>query len=106
MAELAPWLTKEAELPLSQPPAESEKLPLAPWVTPPANAPWLEKPIDASGPMPGPIDAAWAGVKRGISDIGQSAETISGKPTPVAPDTNPAAAPYEWRDLAEPIGRG
>lgn len=57
--------------------------------------------------MPGPLDAAWAGVKHSFSDLGQSAEVIQGqKPTPQAADDNPAAAPFEMRDLYEPFGRG
>lgn len=96
MAELAPWLTADATpLPLSSPPPDEDKGDVAPWLKP-------EKKDDA-GPMPGPIDALTAGVKHAVSDVGQSTEALEGKtPTPAASDTNPAASPFEMRDLLEP----
>jgi hypothetical protein len=58
--------------------------------------------------MPGPWDAFTSGVKRSISDVGQSAQVISGSsaPTPVAPEDNPAAESFGWRDLREPLAQG
>src|SRR6266852_2049400 len=83
----------EVEKPLSTPSG-----PTAGW-----GSPDEPKPIDTSGPMPGPLDAAWAGVKHSISGVEQSAETLEGKqPTPVAPDTSPAASSFELRDILEP----
>src|SRR5882672_12514700 len=96
----------EVPLPLSTPPSGSDG-----WGTPavtktdgwgsPAPEP------DTSAPMPGPLDAAWAGAKHSFSDLAQSTEVAQGqKPTPQTADENPAAAPFEMRDLYEPYARG
>lgn len=86
------------------PPSETpEPKPLS---APSASSGWGPPADEAkpeSGPMPGPIDSLVAGVKKSISDLGQSAEVASGKkPTDVPPDTNPAAAPFAWKDALEP----
>jgi hypothetical protein len=96
MAEVAPWLTAQNDIPSQQvpPPATEEKPPVAPW---------LKLPEPDTGPMPGPIDALTAGLKRSFSDISQSGEALEGKkPTQVAPDTSPAAAPFTWSDVLQP----
>src|SRR5712671_5263144 len=86
----------------------------APTDAPAAAAGWgppvepAKPPAEPESPMPGPIDAFVSGVKRSISDVGQSAEVIRGSsaPTPVAPEDSPAAESFGWRDLTEPINRG
>lgn len=57
---------------------------------------------DTSGPMPGIGEAAVQGIKRGLGDVGQSVTLDTNR----TPETSPAASDFEWRDLAEPIGRG
>src|SRR5882724_2736437 len=94
-------------LPLSEPPPDKDKG----WGPPAEAAPvkgWgAPAPEPDSGPMPGPIDALTAGFQHSLQDIGQSVETVKGqKPTPQAADENPAAAPFEMRDLYEPYARG
>lgn len=70
------------------------------WGAPIAEPPKKEEP---ELPMPGPIDALTAGVRKSITDISQSGETLGGKkPTPSAPEENPAATGFGWRDLLEP----
>lgn len=58
------------------------------------------------GPMPGMIDALTAGTKHGIANVGKSYTAMSSSdPYAVEPpptEQNPAAAPFEWRDLYEP----
>lgn len=55
-------------------------------------------------PMPGPIDALMSGLKRGVSDVGQSAEVVQGKaPTQSSSiEAGPEAGAYELRDIYEP----
>jgi len=94
-------------LPLSEPPPDKDKG----WGPPAEAAPvkgWgAPAPEPDSGPMPGPLDAAWAGAKHSFSDLAQSTEVVQGqKPTPQVADENPAAAPFEMRDLYEPYARG
>lgn len=104
MAEVAPWI-KEEPLPLSDSlePKQEESLPIAPWVAQQSNvAPWLEQPKKAELPMPGPIDALIQGGKQAITGLGQTAESISGKPTAAPVEQSPAAQHFEWRDLYEP----
>lgn len=76
---------------------------------PPSTAPepgWgppIAKKEEVGPPMPGPIDALIAGGKQAITGLGQTTETLAGeKPTVAAPETNPAAQHFEWRDLYEP----
>jgi len=108
MAELAPWL-QPAEPTGLIPKPEADK-PVAPWLTQaqapakPEVAPWLaDKPAEAPTPMPGIGEAALAGVKHAISDVGQSAEVVQGQqPTQGSSEESPAAGGFEWRDLLEP----
>ncbi len=110
----APWLRQDDALPLSTPPTAPEepetKLTPAPWLKPAeptlTPAPWLEKPPE-NGPMPGPLDAAWAGLKHSLTDISQGTEVAQGqKPTPDTAETNPAAQSYNWQDLEHFYSRG
>jgi hypothetical protein len=56
--------------------------------------------------MPGIIEATGQGVKSAITGLGQTATSFSSvAPEPVK-ETSPAAAPFEWKDLVEPVGRG
>jgi len=124
MAELAPWLqptpTDFAPTP------EAEKPPPAPWLTQtpapsptpaPSNlAPWLATGSSASAgtanqsantpvdlPMPGPLDALMAGLRRSVSESGQSVQTLQGQtPTAIPQEQSPLTEPFALRDLYEP----
>ena len=125
MAELAPWLqptqtdfapTPEADKPppapwLTQAPATTPAAPapsnLAPWLTGSAqsqsSATTPAQPAAADLPMPGPLDALMSGLRRSVSEGGQSVQTIQGQqPSNLPIETGPQAAPFELRDLYEP----
>jgi hypothetical protein len=70
----------------------------------PQEAPKTSEPVDTSGPMPGPLDALTAGIRRSIGEAGQSAEVLKGKvaPTPIPQAEGPETEGFGWRDLYEP----
>jgi len=106
---MAGWEPVEEQLPLSTPPPPPPEAGKG-WL--PAEAPiaakgWTPVAEPESGPMPGPIDALTAGFQHSLQDVGQGVDIAKGqKPTPQAADENPAAAPFELRDLYEPLDRG
>ncbi len=58
-----------------------------------------------AGPMPGVMEAFGAGLQRGMSDVGQTVTAFSSTAPTVAQEESPAAAPMEWGDLVEPMGK-
>jgi len=96
------WESQEA---MAQAPATGGWESAAP-EAPKAPAKGWESEASPTLPMPGIMEATSQGVKSAIAGLGQTVTAFSSvAPEPIK-ETSPAAAPFEWKDLAEPINRG
>lgn len=59
-----------------------------------------------TGPMPNLFTAGMQGIRAGTSDVGQSVTALSSVAPEPEQETSPAAAPFEWGDIAEPLNKG
>jgi hypothetical protein len=85
------------------------------WATPaaipsaakPTEQVTVTKPPEPTGPMPGIFEAIGQGAKSAYGDVQQSITALSSvAPQPSTEEPSPAAAPFEWGDLAEPLAKG
>ena len=77
--------------------------PTVAWDEPATPAP--PKPPESTEPIPGTLQAIGQGLKSATGEVGQSITALSSvAPQPVQ-ETSPAAAPFEWGDITEPLGK-